>query len=196
MKPKKEPNGLVMGHFVTAEVFWWKPWTWSSAAILYRTASYTHVDFLMPAGYVYPDHHPLAGKPIPAGSLVGSRSDFITPLDGGPTILPGVRVRPPSYEHWSAERVLSKVVPKAVEREVYTAVLSQLGKPYDAGGIVSFITGRYPRNFNWQDENKWFCDELFVWACVNGGAGPMPPLDPTRIDPGGAALWAGGAGFA
>jgi hypothetical protein len=44
---------------------------------------------------------------------------------------------------------------------VFEFMVSQLGKPYDWGGVFSLGIHR-----NWHDENKWFCSELLA-AAIN-----------------------------
>jgi len=45
-----------------------------------------------------------------------------------------------------------------------TAVLEELGKPYDYMAIVGFLVDRY-----WQDDRKWFCSEFTAYVLMKGG---------------------------
>lgn len=53
--------------------------------------------------------------------------------------------------------------------EMITYAKSQLGKPYDLSAIFGL-----PFHRNWQDDNKWFCAELLLWASKMAGT---PILD-------------------
>ena len=181
-KPAPAPSivpdeGIIQFQFVLGTGF-------SSRLISYRSGGPSHVDFVMPAGYGYAP-----------GSLLGARSDTLTPLGYAIAIPAGVQVRPANYEKWKQTWVLTKHVSKAQERAVYGFALEQVGKPYDVEGILSFITGRYPHSDNWRDPSAWFCDELGVRALEVGKVIPELPLTPNRIDPGGLLIAAGSAGF-
>ena len=164
-------EGIVQAQFVLGT-------GWTSRLIAYRSGNFSHVDFVMPAGYGYPP-----------GSLLGARSDVLLGIP------PGVRVRPANYEKWANTLVLTKHVPKAQEAAVYNYALSQLGKPYDVQSIMGFITGHYPKTEDWRDPSAFFCDEFLVLALEKGGVIPTLVLTPNRIDPGGASLVLSAAGF-
>lgn len=58
------------------------------------------------------------------------------------------------------------------------ALFSQLGKPYDWGGVLGLGL-----RHNWQDDNKWFCSELMAWAFMQAGAPLLNTEDSYRITP-------------
>jgi hypothetical protein len=136
---------------------------------------YTHTTTLMPGGK----------------DVLDARSDTVN------GIAPGVQLRPVSYlEPESVDWVL---IPTTLDQEskVYTALRSQLKKPYDEIGILNYLTGEI-RDRNWTDESAWFCDELAVWSWMRStllSGAIFTALTPNRITPGGSALiaWALGA---
>jgi uncharacterized protein YycO len=54
----------------------------------------------------------------------------------------------------------------------------QLGKPYDWGGIVSFVTHRH-----WRSEKKWFCSELVASFAEKAGRPLIEAPDARRVTP-------------
>jgi hypothetical protein len=108
-----------------------------SAAIRYLSNSpYSHIDFVLPPGLKLPD-----GTTTKGGELLGAR------MSGG------VQVRPPNYVKFTkVQRYICRAAPWAV----YEYAISQIGKPYDVGGIVNFFS----HDRNWHDPDKWFCSEL------------------------------------
>lgn len=62
---------------------------------------------------------------------------------------------------------------------VIAAARSQLGKPYDYGGVIGVGLHR-----DWQDTGKWFCSELVAWAFEQAGC-PLFRADAVhRVTPG------------
>jgi hypothetical protein len=90
---------------------------------------------------------------LPAGSLIGSRTDF-----GG-----GVRVRPANYTTWKrVERVVIATDDWKVEA-YWKFITAQIGKPYDSLAIAAFAFDR-----DWREPDAWFCDELVAAALEAG----------------------------
>ena len=45
------------------------------------------------------------------------------------------------------------------DENLFRAMKSQVGKPYDYTGVLGFLFHR-----DWQKEERWFCSELIAWA--------------------------------
>ena len=128
----------------------------------------------------------------------GGWSHFTTLLPGGREVIDarsdrvlgvpaGVQVRPASYlEDYEC---LWLAIPTTAYKtsQVYAALHSQLGKPYDSAGIIAFATGD-GRDRNWRDESAWFCSELAIWAQEQAGVCPQLPTPGYKITPGDALL--------
>lgn len=128
---------------------------------------------------------------LPDGSLLGARSDWIKPLNGGPSIPPGVQIRPSNYERWRRQIVFRKMVPDAWAQDFYARAHAQVDKPYDSTAIWGFATGR-----DWRDPDKWFCSELWIWLCEQAHLLPLLQWLPVyRIMPGTAAVASQAGGF-
>jgi len=62
----------------------------------------------------------------------------------------------------------------------YGFMESQIGKPYDWRGIVSFALGER----DWRDASAWFCSEILVRAVEVAGLTKVPEQIPTdRLSP-------------
>jgi uncharacterized protein YycO len=57
---------------------------------------------------------------------------------------------------------------------------SQVGKPYDWGGVLSIPVPFISRN--WQSDERWFCSELLA-ACAARGNTPLIRLQTNRVTP-------------
>lgn len=124
----------------------------SSAAIRYFTWSpYSHVDFI-----------------LPDGTLLGARASR------------GVALYSPT-EGASPSRVATFGVPAAddVADDILQLVHSQLGKPYDWGGVFGIAS----RSRRWQQTDAWFCSELVDWAFGNAGAPLLRTTSSWRVTP-------------
>jgi uncharacterized protein YycO len=97
------------------------------------------------------------------GSLLGAR------LDGG------VKIRPSNYANFKAKGIYQIEAPGTV----LDYAKKQLGKPYDARGILNF--GLHRRN--WRDESAWFCSELVAAAFEQGGLPIVNTPDAGRVTP-------------
>lgn len=88
----------------------------------------------------------------------------------------GVTVRP--FEDFVKEenRVIVKEYPW-LSTDMYKIVLSQKGKPYDLTALFGI-----PFRRNWQDDAKWFCSELQLWASKKAGT-PMLDKESWRTFP-------------
>ena len=63
------------------------------------------------------------------------------------------------------------------ENGVLTMAQTQLGKPYDWGGVFGIGIRR-----RWQDADSWFCSELVAWAMEKAGF-PLFRTQAWRITP-------------
>lgn len=132
---------------------------------------YSHVTTLMPGGATVIDSvwHPLD---------TFKRKELQTG---------GVRERPVSYLKRSQVDWFKLPATEDQANAVYSALQSQIGKPYDSLGIRNFVTGGLSdRNF--RNQSAWFCDELAVWSWERGNVIPTLLIPPSRIDPTGASL--------
>ena len=123
-------------------------------------------------------------------SVLDSRNDHVGGMPAG------VQIRPISYLYKEyGDNVFWYRIPctELQESKVYTALDSQIGKPYDRIGILNYLTGKV-RDRNWTDESAWFCSELAVWSWLKAGilGGILAPsAAPCRVTPGGSlrVLW-------
>ncbi len=120
---------------------------------------------------------------LPDGSLLGARSDVITPLGGGPVVKAGVQIRPPFYEHWKERVVMSLPATDAQTDAFLEFNHQQLGKAYDKTAIWGFISGR-----DWRDPQDWFCSELQAAALEVSGRCPNLYAPRNKITPAALAL--------
>ena len=80
----------------------------------------------------------------------------------GASVLHGVEEVSLAYRKSVSHRwVIGEVPTIAAEDDdnIYRALKSQVGKPYDWFGILGFLFHR-----DWQNEDRWFCSELIAWA--------------------------------
>lgn len=83
---------------------------------------------------------------LPDGGLLGARADVIR------GIAPGVQVRPPNYEKWK-KRTLIEISSLPEQASAWERWLRmQIGKQYDQGAILGFITGHHRH-----DRGHWIC---------------------------------------
>lgn len=92
---------------------------------------------------------------------VGFRLVDGTVLDATPTY--GVSIRKPTdnetTEYWEVD------APPSVMLDAVEWAKTQIGKPYDLGGIVGFAFRRgVPTARDWRDHRSWFCSELVCEA--------------------------------
>lgn len=125
--------------------------------------------------------------------VLDARADEV---GGKPT---GVQLRPVGYlEKMYGSGITWLKIPcsSIMEQLTYSALYSQLGKPYDTIGILDYALGRL-RDRNWMDKSAWFCSELAVWSWIEGKflSRPLvPSAEPNRITPGGSVRIAWGLG--
>jgi len=67
---------------------------------------------------------------------------------------------------------------KQQNRAIYKAIESQLGAPYDWGGVLGIGFHR-----NWQAYDSWFCSELVTWAFAGAGVSLLRTDRAWRITP-------------
>lgn len=103
---------------------------------------------------------------LPDGTLLGARSDTI---GGAP---PGVQIRHPDYELWTATETLQLLSPAVMENRFTDWLHDQIGKPYDKEAILAFAVGR-----DWRQPDSWFCSELMAAALEECGWFPHPLSD-------------------
>lgn len=89
----------------------------------------------------------------------------------------GVRVWPLRHAIADASEHEIVAVPCTVPDGVIAAARSQIGKPYDWGGVLGIGFRR-----RWQDEGRWFCSELVAWAFHHAGV-PIVRVQAWRITP-------------
>lgn len=93
----------------------------------------------------------------------------------------GVRLRPWGYDAGTRTRELILLLTVTDEQAASFErfLRSQVGKPYDMGGILGLVAGR-----NWQDPEHWYCSELMAAGLVECGyfASPLAS-DCAKITP-------------
>lgn len=99
---------------------------------------------------------------LPDGSLLGAR------LDGG------VQIRKPDYAKFTAKAIYRADAPDTV----LDFARKQVGKPYDARGILNFGLHR-----NWKDDSSWFCSELVAAAFDQAGVPLVMTPNAGRVTP-------------
>ena len=57
--------------------------------------------------------------------------------------------------------------------------LSQMGKPYDYGGVLAIAT-RIQRKRDFRDDRSWFCSDLVAYAFERGGV-PLLNVDNVNL---------------
>lgn len=124
---------LVRGRFD-----WKRPSTITSPIIGYFGADYySHIDVL-----------------TPKGMLRGARSDVIKGIPAG------YQDRPQNYEKWAKCTRFSLEVSLGTWVKYWEFSDKQLGKPYDAHGLIEtyvFANTRWARK--WRDQDSWWCSE-------------------------------------
>lgn len=68
-----------------------------------------------------------------------------------------------------------------VARSAIAFARKQIGKPYDWGGVLRFLSRRPESLFRWQD--SWFCSELVYAAFMAGGQRLLRSSEPWRVSP-------------
>ena len=100
---------------------------------------------------------------LPDGQLLGAR------LDGG------VQTRPVGYFGDLKTLRIDLVCSDLATGRYLEFIQSQLGKPYDSTGILSFVTGR-----DWQEDDSWFCSELVASGLEKCGFFSFRPASPSN----------------
>lgn len=62
---------------------------------------------------------------------------------------------------------------------VWEIAVGQVGKPYDWYYMVGWLLN----DRNWQDDNKWACHELILWACEKAGHPVIDMQDSHNLSP-------------
>lgn len=115
---------------------------------------------------------------LPDGSLIGARSDYITPIGSQDTIDPGVQVRPAAYETWVRRTVVEISCTKGVAAEWEKFLRSQINHQYDKDSIIGFITGHKDHQ-----AGHWICSALQTDALEKIGKLPSLPVPPAQVTP-------------
>lgn len=115
----------------------------SRAIAWFTQGSYSHVDAVVPEGFV-------GATP---GWLFGARKDHV----GG--ALPGVWFREPGYNQWARRTVIDVPCTQEQHTAYWDFLCKQLGKPYDAMAIWAFVFDR-----DWRTTDSWICSELHAAA--------------------------------
>lgn len=119
---------------------------------------------------------------LPDGRYLGARDDLIA---GVPR---GVQIRPPAYAPFSRQLQIVLHPPPEICRPFYLFLHDQLGKAYDATGLVgNFIVDR-----DWRTPDSWWCSELHGAALEQGVL--IRPLETplNKLTPDGLSLVAQG----
>lgn len=143
---------------------------WQSAVIRRLTHSpWSHVDIVLPEG------------------LLG-----VSGVDEKINDLGGVRIRPhKAWPYLTTPKVAHLRCSDTVRDAVIAAAKSQMDKPFDNGSLWSFLQDQAEISpdtpiveRNWRDTTKWFCSELVIWSCAQGGLFPYELVVPkNRITP-------------
>lgn len=89
----------------------------------------------------------------------------------------GVRVRPLADLLGESSRYEIIDFPARDPAAVVAAARSQIGAPYDWGGVIGIGFRR-----RWHDHDAWFCSELIAAAFADAGE-PLVRVDAWRITP-------------
>ncbi|HWG77837.1 MAG TPA: hypothetical protein VN660_13745 [Steroidobacteraceae bacterium] len=120
-----------------------------------------------------------AAAVLPSGELLDARYDHV----GGQP--PGVRIRPDGYEKWLRWQVIDIPSSAAQDAAWERYLRSQIGRPYDSRGILSFILGTQPA-----DDGMWFCSALQAEALQKCGRMSDIGIPPQQVTPDGLAMLA------
>lgn len=149
----------------------------------FGAGSFSHIDNVVPDWYCRENGYKL-------GSLLGARSDHV----GGEE--PGVRIRPPNYEHWPKRIVLRVPCTPLAASAWLNYGLAQLGKPYDKIGLLESFGGMKLKSTrrDWRDPIAWWCSELSGRMGETGTIFHHLPIPFWRLTPGDCALLYSAAG--
>jgi hypothetical protein len=109
-------------------------------------------------------------------------------IEGNPC---GVAIRPPDYQQFGLRRRM--IIKTPLADLIIARVKTQLGKPFDKGGLHNFLSSAKPGpdTRNWRDLNSWWCSEIDLWAfewegywvpVLDGRDGKLP-WPKTRVSP-------------
>ena len=127
---------------------------------------FSHVDIVLPEG------------------LLGASGPDPSINDPG-----GVRIR--SFTPWpyAVKRQARLQISDAIADAVIAAAKSQIGKPFDNEALHAFLSPNPSLTRQWDALDKWFCSELFMWACRTGNLFPYKLAVPmNRINPNDAMI--------
>jgi hypothetical protein len=116
---------------------------------------YSHVDFL-----------------LPDQSLLGASCSPTAPvLEGNAR---GVAVRPGGYQKFGVRRRAYVRTDRA--DAIIALARAQIGKPFDHEALSPrhiFSDNLKHGHRNWRNPDKWYCAELCMWCCEQGGLWPF-----------------------
>lgn len=130
-------------------IFTKSPTFWSRVIRLFTMSRYSHAAIVLPENDVIDTDHP-------QGVTMRKLDDLLTES--------------------SAYEIIK--VPVKNPKAAYDFLRSQIGKPYDYGGVFSFIVKR-----NWQDPDKWFCSELVTQALIQAKADGLEFTEARKVTP-------------
>lgn len=122
-------------------------------------------------------------------AVEGGRWSHVGIIDGDHVIeavwSEGVRIR--KLSSLIADRPIHEIleVPLPDEEKAILWARSQIGKPYDFGGVLGLGFNR-----NWSDDRRWYCSELAGGAALQGGR--TPPAEEHRLGVKKGYIWLGG----
>jgi len=101
---------------------------------------------------------------LPDGNLLGASDHPDAPVvSGNPR---GVAIRPPGYQPFGTRRQM--IIRTKRAEAIRSAIMSQLGAPFDSSALLDFISDAFPGLRDWRDSGTWFCAELIIWGFETG----------------------------
>jgi hypothetical protein len=94
---------------------------------------------------------------LPGVGLLGASGEDKSFHDPG-----GVRIRP--FEPWPYNIIREVEIKTDKADAIIELAQSQIGKPFDNAALSAFFNP-YSTGRNWRELDKWFCSELYIWAC-------------------------------
>lgn len=154
--------GRVRLSFVTAEDFG----SWAIRA--YDHGAFSHVDCV-----------------LPDGRYLGARDDELAGVGRG------VQIRPAGYTPFARQLLVDIPAPPTLALPFYRFLAAQLGKPYDATGLVAnFVLDR-----DWHQDDAWWCSELQGAALETGILAQRLETPLNKLTPDGLAFTAQGLSY-
>lgn len=118
------------------------------------------------------------------GTLLGARSDIITPPKGEP-IPAGVQIRPPFYETWRKRQIFTFQCGQPQANKWEKFLRAQLYAKYDKSLIFGFAIGD---TRDWRETDTWICSELAIRALEIAEIIPQLYVPARSISPNAAVI--------